>query len=320
LLTIKPKIFSGEELKVRESKFNILIPSFPDEGEFLVFNTFTDSRAVVNEELKRVMERAEGNVPLKLDEIDYLNQLRELGIMVDDEMDEDRELQYWFQKFRYDPSILKITILTTYACNLRCTYCFQEGLHPPSSMDRKTSRKVIPWISEKLRTLLPRTLELVFYGGEPLMNPKAIRFISRGISEITKSMGIQLNISIITNGVLLDGQLVDLLLPLGLKEIKVTLDGDREAHDAKRPHRNGDGTFDTILHNLLRIKGKVSISIGGNFDDSNKESIPKLLDILEERRGLASSPSFQASRRQDFRATPSRPAAFPISTLMTCSG
>jgi uncharacterized protein len=103
------------------------------------------------------------------------------------------------------------------------------------------------------------------------------------MSEITKPMGIQLNISIITNGVLIDGELVDFLLPLGLKEVKVTLDGDREAHDAKRPHRNGDGTFDTILQNLLRLKGKVPISIGGNFDDSNKESIPQLLDLLEER-------------------------------------
>jgi len=268
---------------VRKSKFNIFIPSFPDEGEFLVFNTFTDSRALVNEELRRVMERAEENVPLTLEEINYLNQLRELGIMVDDELDEDREFQYWFQKFRYDPSILKITILTTYACNLRCTYCFQEGLHSPSSMDRKTSRKAIRWISEKLHTLFPQTVELVFYGGEPLLNPTAIRIISRGISEITTPMGIQLNISIITNGVLIDGQLVDFLLPLGLKEIKVTLDGDREAHDAKRPHRNGGGTFDTILRNLLYLKEKAPISIGGNFDDSNKESIPKLLDILEER-------------------------------------
>jgi uncharacterized protein len=275
-------ISSGEELRMRDSKFNIFIPSFPGEGQTLVFNTLTDSRVIVNEELKKVMERVDGNGSLKRDEIDYLNQLRELGIMVDDEVDEDREIRYWFQRFKYDSSILSITILTTYACNLRCTYCFQEGLHSPSTMDRETSRKVIRWTSEKLRTLLPRTVELVFYGGEPLLNPKAIRLISQEMSEITKPMGIQLNISIITNGVLIDGELVDFLLPLGLKEIKVTLDGDREAHDAKRPHRNGDGTFDTILQNLLRLKGKVPVSIGGNFDDSNKESIPRLLNLLEE--------------------------------------
>ncbi|MFQ6079548.1 MAG: radical SAM protein, partial [Thermodesulfobacteriota bacterium] len=175
-----------------------------------------------------------------------------------------------------------ITVLTTYACNLRCTYCFQEGLHSPSSMDRENSRKVIRWISEKVHALSPRTLELVFYGGEPLLNPKAIHIISKGISEITKPMGIQLSISMITNGVLINEELVDSLLPLGLKEIKVTLDGDREAHDAKRPHPNGDGTFDTILENLIQIKETVPISIGGNFDDSNKGSIPRLLDLLQE--------------------------------------
>ncbi len=268
---------------MRGSKFNIFIPSFPQEGETLVFNTFTDSRVIINDELKKAMERAEEKSPLNGDEIDYFNQLRELGIMVGDEVDEDRELQYWFQRFRYDSSILSITVLTTYACNLKCTYCFQDGLHSPSSLDRETSRKVIRWISEKLHALSPRTLELVFYGGEPLLNPKAIHIISRGISEITRPMGIQLNISIITNGVLINGELVDSLLPLGLKEIKVTLDGDQQAHDAKRPHRNGDGTFHTILANLLNVKEKVPISIGGNFDDSNKESIPRLLDLLQER-------------------------------------
>jgi uncharacterized protein len=267
---------------VRGSKFNIFIPSFPQEGETLVFNTFTDSRVIINDELKKAMERAEKKSPLNEDEIDYFNQLRELGIMVDDEVDEDRELQYWFQRFKYDSSILSITILTTYACNLRCTYCFQEGLRSSSSMDRETSLKVIRWTFEKVRALFPRTMELVFYGGEPLLNPKAIHVISEGISEITKPMGIQLNISIITNGVLLNGELVDSLLPLGLKEIKATLDGDRERHDAKRPHPNGNGTFETILHNLLQLRGKVPISIGGNFDESNKGSIPRLLDLLEE--------------------------------------
>ncbi len=267
---------------MRGSKFNIFIPSFPDGGQFLVFNTFTDSRVVINEELKRVMEKAEESSPLNGDEISYLNQLRDLGIMVDDEADEDREIRYWYQKFKYDPSVLSITILTTYACNLRCTYCFQEGLHSPASMDQEASRKVIRWISGKLCTLFPRTLNLVFYGGEPLLNPKAIRIISQGLSEITQSMGIQLEISIITNGVLINGELVDFLLPLGLKEIKVTLDGDREAHDAKRPHQSGASTFDTILGNLLQLKEKVPISIGGNFDDSNKESIPGLLDTLQE--------------------------------------
>ncbi len=265
---------------MRGSKFNIFIPSFPDEGQFLVFNTFTDSRAIINEALKKAMEKADGNAPLNSDEINHLNQLRELGIMVDDEVDEDLELRYWFHRFRYDPSILKITILTTYACNLRCTYCFQDGLHSPAFIDREASRKVIRWISGKLGTLFPRTLELIFYGGEPLLNPKAIRLISQGMSEITKSMGIQLNISIITNGVLINGELVDFLLPLGLKEIKVTLDGDREAHDAKRPYANGAGTFDTIFRNLLQLKEKLPISIGGNFDDSNKQSIPRLLDLL----------------------------------------
>jgi len=55
-------------LRVRSSKFNIFIPSFPDEGQFLVFNTFTDSRVIVNEEFKKVKEMAEKKLSLNGDE------------------------------------------------------------------------------------------------------------------------------------------------------------------------------------------------------------------------------------------------------------
>ncbi|MBI3813869.1 MAG: SPASM domain-containing protein, partial [Nitrospinae bacterium] len=88
---------------------------------------------------------------------------------------------------------------------------------------------------------------------------------------------------IITNGVLLDAGFVERLIPLGLKGVRVTLDGDESAHNSKRRFKDGRGTFDQILKNLEKIKGKVPIYLNGNFDDDTKGKLPKLLNILIER-------------------------------------
>lgn len=267
---------------MRPSKFNVYIDSFPEHDESLVFNTFNDSRVIVNRRLKKAMERARNGGRFTYEEMTYLEQLKDLGVMVDDDVDEDRELDYWFQRFKFDHSTLSITILTTYACNLRCSYCFQEGYHRNSFMDKDICRIVVDWIVRRLDEVRPTTLRLTFYGGEPLLNVTAVKLIAQELFSETSKRKITQEISIVTNGVLLTRKLVDWLVPLGLRGVKVTLDGDEEAHDAKRPFRNGRGTFKTIIANLEQIKGKVPIAIGGNFDDSNKYSVPSLLDKLVE--------------------------------------
>ncbi|MGH9146278.1 MAG: SPASM domain-containing protein, partial [Vicinamibacterales bacterium] len=95
--------------------------------------------------------------------------------------------------------------------------------------------------------------------------------------------GVSLRISIITNGLLLTPEVVDRLLPFGLKGIKITLDGDRDTHNRMRPLRGGQGTFDRIVENVRRVADKVAISIGGNFDASSVDSYPDLLDFLMEQ-------------------------------------
>ena len=86
--------------------------------------------------------------------------------------------------------------------------------------------------------------------------------------------GVTLALGIITNGLLLTEELVDRLLPYGLRYVKITLDGDRDTHNKMRPLRGGQGTFDRIIENVRKIAGKVRIAIGGNFDADSVESYP----------------------------------------------
>jgi len=264
---------------VKPSIFNV-VTSALSHDELLIFNTFTDARVVVNLALKAAIDKAGKGEPLTDEESAYLDQLKEVGIMVDDAVDEERELEYWFQRLKYDTTSLDVTVLTTSACNLGCTYCFEDGINLKGFMTEPVCRQVGDWITARLDEVRPRILHLTLFGGEPLLNPKAALELSRRLYHETARRGMTQQISVITNGVLLTEQLIDDLLAVGLSRVKVTLDGDEQAHDSKRRYKNGKGSFRVIIDNLLRLKGKAPISIGGNFDAATKDSIPRLLDQL----------------------------------------
>jgi uncharacterized protein len=264
---------------MKPSIFNV-VTSAVSSDEYLIFNTFTDARVVVNLALKAAIDKAGKGKPLTGEESAYLGQLKDVGIMVDDTIDEERELEYWFQRLKYDTTSLDVTVLTTSACNLGCTYCYEEGINLKGFMTDPVCCQTGDWITARLDEVRPRLLHLTLFGGEPLLNPKAALALSRRLYDETRLRGITQQISVITNGVLLTEELVEELLAVGLSRVKVTLDGDEQAHDSKRMYKNGKGSFRVIMDNLLRLKGKAPISIGGNFDETTKNSIPRLLDQL----------------------------------------
>jgi len=74
--------------------------------------------------------------------------------------------------------------------------------------------------------------------------------------------------------------MVERLNPLGLNGIKITLDGDRDAHNKSRPLRGGQGTFDKIIANVRAVADLTQIAVGGNFEMDTADSYPALLDFL----------------------------------------
>jgi uncharacterized protein len=271
--------------RYKKSQFDVFIP-IDNSDECLIFNTLTGSEVAVDSRLRAIIEKGQSSKEaldaLSPDDRSNLEQLKELGILVDEYVDEERELEYWFQKIKFDTSVLDITILSTLACNLKCTYCLQDGLQSNVFMSQETCKQVVAWIKKKMEDIKPRILGILYFGGEPLLNMPAINYISQELYQSAKDQGVTLNIQIITNGVLLSTQVVDSLLPLGLCGIKITLDGDEVAHNLKRPFKNGQGSFHQIFQNLLQVCGQVPVRIGGNFDEQNRESIPGLLDRLIE--------------------------------------
>jgi uncharacterized protein len=147
-------------------------------------------------------------------------------------------------------------------------------------MSLETAAEVVAHAERQLDAVKPQRLTVSFFGGEPLLNLPVVYFIAERLHAAAAARGVQLGLTIITNGLLLTPEVVDRLLPYGLKGVKITLDGDQAAHDRMRPLRGGQGTFDRIVANVRAVAGRVAISIGGNFDAGNADSYPALLDFL----------------------------------------
>jgi uncharacterized protein len=278
---------------MRPSMFNVLIP-LPGRDECFLMNTLTDSQLVITSDVATLLDRlgrGTADTALNTQERDVFSILYDNGFIVDSRQAEQSSLDDWFLRLKADTSELSVTILTTLQCNFACDYCFQ-GDHGDynqvaAKMTLETAAKVIRWIEREVDRVHPSRLAVMFFGGEPLLNVPVMYALSEGIARFTGSRNIPLSINIITNGLLLSSEIVQRLLPLGLKGIKITLDGDRATHDRLRPLRGGQGTFDRIIANVGSVASLVRVSIGGNFDGSSVDSLPALLEFLKSQKFAA---------------------------------
>ena len=273
---------------MQSSMFNVRVP-LPQRDEVFLMNTFSDAQLVVSNDVAALLDRLgsaseTAHEPLNDEELEIAAELAEHGFIVKDRQGEREALDAYFGRFREDTSEMRVTVLTTLQCNFACDYCFQ-GDHGDynkfaAKMSLEQAASVARWIEDRLDETGAKGFVLTFFGGEPLLNLPAMYELAERAWEASQARGVELRISIITNGLLLTPEVVDRLLPFGLKGVKVTLDGDRDTHNRMRPLRGGQGTFDRIVENVRRVADKVAISIGGNFDASSVDSYPALLDFL----------------------------------------
>jgi uncharacterized protein len=294
---------------MQPSMFNLRVP-IADRGEVFLMNTLTDAQLVVSDDVADLLTRCPDAATVTVDERHALSLLHENGFLVESR-DADREaLEDYLREVKADTSELNVTVLTTLQCNFACDYCFQ-GDHGDYNlradrMSLETAARVAAWIERELDRVRPEKLVLTFFGGEPLLNLPVMYALTESAWAATRARRVPMFINVITNGLLLTEDVVDRLLPYGLNGIKVTLDGDRDAHDRMRPLRGGQGTFDRIVANIRAVAGKCRIAIGGNFDESSMDSFPGLLAYLREQdfAGKLAKVNFKPVVRTDARRNP----------------
>lgn len=174
---------------------------------------------------------------------------------------------------------LKLILLPTEKCNLRCTYCYEDYRHG------RMSEAIQFGIEALIRSAVPRLdlLEIDWFGGEPLLASDIVLRLSRAAHEACKARGVAYHGSMTSNATLLDSVLLQKLFDVGVRQFQITLDGDKESHDAQRVTGNGSGTFARVLAAIQTIHQSqlaVSVSLRLHFTPWSIRSVERLLDRL----------------------------------------
>jgi uncharacterized protein len=273
---------------MKKSEYAIIVPSTRKKGEICLYHTLSDHLVRISESgdesLEELLKKIENGDEESLSEHEreVCDVLFQMGYLVPNDVDEYKLFEEWYRTVLASSYRSYVaTILTTMACNLRCPYCYEQGLLSSSKfMSLEMAAKVSTWLKRQVRDRQVERVSLVYFGGEPLLNCQAIESIGGSIYDWCRSEGLALRAGVITNGTLLTGEVAELLASVGVSWAKVTLDGDREDHDRLRPCANGEGSFDRIFNNLGEAAKHLRLVIGGNVDESNIDSVPRLLDRL----------------------------------------
>ena len=247
--------------------------------QVLLFSTRRGATAVVARDLLR--EIAAGTALAS--EIEPLVQL---GLVVPDPAAEQAEMQGYLDRVNNLTDSLEVAIFPGMACNFACTYCYEGALKDGRTMSPATVEASLAFIRKRYQQTSRKRLILHFYGGEPLLYPEVIRAFCAELKPFAEAAGGRFTATLVSNGSLLSRTLLTPLLPLGLKAVKVTLDGPPDLHNQTRPYKNGQPSFAIILDNIKEVCDLVTVGIGGNFTARTWQRFPELLDLLLEN-GLA---------------------------------
>lgn len=265
---------------MKPSRYNTIL-DLPRSGVRLAFNARTLALVELRGEDVAIAEAilTDGGVEAGAESAAVRETLVGGGFLIDDDRDELAELEHRNRSARFgNRDHLGLTIAPTLTCNFRCVYCYET--HPRQRMSPSKMDELLRWVEGE--TAPGKDLSVTWFGGEPLLALKEIRYLSRGFLANAERLGRSYSASIVTNGYLLSRDVAQELRDLRVSEAQVTLDGPRQCHDLRRPLANRSGTFDIILENLRSCHDLLHVSLRINVDKQNADSVGVLLDELEQ--------------------------------------
>jgi uncharacterized protein len=256
------------------SKYIKIFPSEENPEDLILFSTLQLSKILINEETFKAI--GQGVISSENEEL-----LSRLGMLVLDREAEKQAVITFFERLNKRNSGLDFIVVLNLDCNFACKYCFEGELKGNLYMSAETADQFIGCVKERF-TDDKETLLVDFYGGEPLLSLDLIKYISRELKSFTEERGASYSFSLVTNGALLKRRIAEELARLGLRSVKITLDGPADIHNRNRPFKSGAPSFDTLIRNIKDTWDIVKINLGGNFERDNYRDFPLLLDYLEQ--------------------------------------
>lgn len=197
------------------------------------------------------------------------------------------------------PAIGRLTINISNACNLWCSYCYADKgyYHAPKSfMAEDFAERLVDQVLARYGSV--DTVH--YFGGEPLMNLKAIDAIGARLAAAHEEGRIPTVPKFVatTNGTVSSPVALKALKRWGI-ELTVSVDGPKPVHDANRPAARGGSSassFDRVARALeLFTEHDIPYDVECTFNQTHVRHGYSVNDLLEFFAGLTGDRIFHIS-------------------------
>ncbi len=190
-------------------------------------------------------------------------------------------------KARDDREAMSLYLLLAQSCNLGCVYCLngRDTYHKDAGlkMDERVAFRSVERCLESLNE--NGRLEIVFFGGEPLLNWPLAKKIILHTQQLSKdrfpSRSVQYHLT--SNLTIMPKDLID-----WAKQYNMTflcdIDGPPAVHDACRPYKNGKPSHHRTAANIEKLrKAGLPVALRSTITSVNQDL---MLEIANHHRDL----------------------------------
>ena len=217
-------------------------------------------------------------------------QLIESGFLIDDDVDEFKDLQKEYESQVKGSTDYELTLLPTLDCILRCWYCYEKHI-TGSRMSEAVRDSILLHVSSVLDNSNIHVLKVTMYGGEPLLYFKEELYpLLKQIKQIAEDREKSVSFFFVTNAVCIDDTSIPLLKELN-SNFQISIDGYKEKHDkVKFIPGSRRGTYDQVIETIHKLTEQIEhvyINLRLNYDDEtllNMEQLVKDLLTVDRRK------------------------------------
>ena len=227
---------------------------------------------------------------------DIKNEINELGkykIIIKNDETDSKILDFVKSKIP-EPAVNICYFILSEQCNLACKYCFLGNNNKDKrikfhkeNMTKEIAEKGVAYFVKQLE-LQPldesRKPNIIFYGGEPLINFEILDFVVCKFEELKESHPVLKNIeySIVTNGLLLTEERLRRLHQLKVA-IAISIDGCDEKANQMRVDTAGNTVFNKIIKILDLAKSiEIPVSLSITLTEESIKNKDAMLELIKK--------------------------------------
>lgn len=252
-------------------------------GRNILVNTLTGSVDFVPPHVAKQMEEGKFTETDGLEEI----MLREKGYLFDSPEDERKVISDLRQKEEEESGLNPYVFVfcLTYACNLRCFYCFEDNYHQEESvLSGEDLDKIIGFMERTIGKDSNRPFRVVLEGGEPFM-PHREEILEDFFGKMNRlAAGYRgfRGVTVFTNG---ENTLsyLDLIRRYAgiIERVLITLAGPAKVHNLYRVSVSGKGNYEkAVTATSVLLQNGIRVHTVLNLDKNNIHCLPEISDEL----------------------------------------